>query len=63
MRIVLCVEYDGAGFCGFQSQAGGCGVQDALESAIHQDSESFDTIEIVPPVVENISPLSGTIFS
>lgn len=34
MRIVLGVEYDGAGFCGFQSQTGGCGVQDALESAI-----------------------------
>jgi tRNA pseudouridine38-40 synthase len=34
MRIVLGVEYDGAGFCGFQSQNGGCGVQDALENAI-----------------------------
>lgn len=33
-RIVLGVEYDGAGFCGWQSQSNRCGVQDALESAI-----------------------------
>ena len=34
MRIALGVEYDGSRFCGWQSQAGGCGVQDALESAL-----------------------------
>ena len=39
MRIALGVEYDGAGFCGWQSQTGGCGVQDALESAIQSIAE------------------------
>lgn len=39
MRIVLGVEYDGAGFCGFQSQTGGCGVQDELEGAIQSITE------------------------
>ncbi len=34
MRIALGVEYDGAHFCGWQSQTSGCGVQDALETAI-----------------------------
>jgi tRNA pseudouridine38-40 synthase len=34
MRVALGVEYSGHAFCGFQSQASGCGVQDALESAI-----------------------------
>ncbi len=34
MRIALAVEYAGHAFCGFQSQAGGCGVQDALERAL-----------------------------
>ena len=34
MRIALGVEYDGAGFCGWQSQPQLCGVQDALEAAI-----------------------------
>jgi tRNA pseudouridine38-40 synthase len=34
MRYALCLEYDGRGFCGFQSQADGCGVQDALEHAL-----------------------------
>ncbi len=34
MRIVLGVEYEGSGFCGWQSQAGGGAVQDALESAL-----------------------------
>ena len=39
MRIALGVEYDGVGFCGFQSQSGGCGVQDALEKAIQTIAE------------------------
>ena len=34
MRIALGLEYDGSGFCGWQSQAGGGSVQDALESAL-----------------------------
>lgn len=34
MRIVLGLEYEGAGFCGWQSQAGGGAVQDAVEAAI-----------------------------
>ena len=34
MRIALGIEYDGADFCGWQSQSSGCGVQDALETAI-----------------------------
>lgn len=34
MRIVLGIEYCGVGFCGWQSQLQGCGVQDALEAAI-----------------------------
>ncbi|HEY1329020.1 MAG TPA: tRNA pseudouridine(38-40) synthase TruA [Casimicrobiaceae bacterium] len=34
MRIALCLEYNGSSFCGFQSQADGCAVQDALERAL-----------------------------
>ena len=34
MRIALGVEYDGSGFCGWQSQPGGCAVQDHLEMAL-----------------------------
>lgn len=34
MRIALALEYSGSGFCGFQSQPSGCGVQDALERAL-----------------------------
>src|SRR5665647_895163 len=34
MRIALGLEYDGAGFCGWQSQANGCGLQDSLEKAL-----------------------------
>ncbi|MCA1924727.1 MAG: tRNA pseudouridine(38-40) synthase TruA [Thiobacillus sp.] len=34
MRIVIGLEYRGVGFCGWQSQPRGCGVQDALETAI-----------------------------
>jgi tRNA pseudouridine38-40 synthase len=34
MRIALGLEYDGSGFCGWQSQAGGGSVQDAVESAL-----------------------------
>ena len=34
MRIALGLEYDGAAYCGWQSQVGGGAVQDALESAL-----------------------------
>lgn len=34
MRWALGLEYDGSGFCGWQSQPAGCGVQDALERAL-----------------------------
>ncbi len=36
MRIALVVSYDGAHFCGWQSQSAGCGVQDTVESAIEK---------------------------
>lgn len=39
MRIALGVEYDGAPYCGWQSQTGGCGVQDSLEKAIKSIAE------------------------
>jgi tRNA pseudouridine38-40 synthase len=34
MKVALGVAYDGAYFCGWQSQPNGCGVQDVLESAL-----------------------------
>lgn len=34
MRIAIGLEYDGRGFCGWQSQPSGCGVQDYLEKAV-----------------------------
>ncbi len=33
-RIVIGLEYRGQGFCGWQSQPQGCGVQDAVEAAV-----------------------------
>ncbi|MEO7760424.1 MAG: tRNA pseudouridine(38-40) synthase TruA [Casimicrobiaceae bacterium] len=33
-RIAIGIEYDGRPFCGWQSQASGCGIQDALQTAI-----------------------------
>jgi tRNA pseudouridine38-40 synthase len=32
--VALGLEYDGSGFCGWQSQSSGCGVQDELERAL-----------------------------
>lgn len=34
MRVAIGFEYSGIGFCGWQSQPSGCGVQDALTAAI-----------------------------
>ncbi len=34
MRIAACVSYDGHGYCGWQSQANRCGVQDYVEAAV-----------------------------
>jgi tRNA pseudouridine38-40 synthase len=36
MRIALGIEYDGSGFCGWQTQPSGCSVQDALDAALSQ---------------------------
>jgi len=33
VRLALGIEYDGRGFCGWQTQAAGCAVQDRLEAA------------------------------
>lgn len=34
VRIALGLEYDGQAFCGWQTQAGGCSIQDVLEAAL-----------------------------
>lgn len=39
MRIALSIEYDGAFYCGWQSQVNICGVQDFLETAIKNIAE------------------------
>ena len=39
MRVALGVEYEGAHFCGWQSQTNGCGVQDSVENAIAKIAE------------------------
>ncbi len=36
MRIALGIEYEGSRFCGWQTQAAGCAVQDRLEAALAQ---------------------------
>lgn len=33
MRLALGIEYDGSGYCGWQTQPAGCAVQDRLEAA------------------------------
>ena len=40
MRIALGLEYDGAAFCGWQTQPGGCGVQDHLQVALSKFADS-----------------------
>ena len=44
MRIALGLEYDGSAFCGWQSQAQACGVQDHLQSALSQLQVKVDGI-------------------
>ena len=39
MRIALGLEYDGAFYCGWQSQTNQCGVQDFVESALQNIAE------------------------
>lgn len=36
MRIALGIEYEGGSFCGWQTQAAGCAVQDRLQAALAQ---------------------------
>jgi tRNA pseudouridine38-40 synthase len=36
MRIALGIEYEGSGFCGWQTQPAGCAVQDCVEAALAQ---------------------------
>ena len=45
MRIALGLEYDGSAFCGWQTQPGGCGVQDHVERALA--SLAASPIEVV----------------
>jgi tRNA pseudouridine38-40 synthase len=45
MRVALGIEYDGAAFCGWQTQSSRCGVQDHLEAALaHIADEPIETI-------------------
>ncbi|MEN3352584.1 MAG: tRNA pseudouridine38-40 synthase [Betaproteobacteria bacterium] len=45
VRVALGVEYDGAAFCGWQTQLSGCGVQDHLQRALSCIAgEPVDTI-------------------
>ena len=45
MRIALGLEYDGSGFCGWQTQPQGCAAQDALERALAEVAgSSVDTV-------------------
>jgi len=41
MRIALGIEYDGAPYCGWQSQPSLCGVQDSLENALAKIAGHF----------------------
>ena len=39
MRIALGIEYHGAQYCGWQSQANGCAIQDVVEAALSKIAE------------------------
>jgi tRNA pseudouridine38-40 synthase len=45
MRIAIGLEYDGSAFCGWQTQPGGCGVQDHVERAL--GSLAAEAVEVV----------------
>jgi tRNA pseudouridine38-40 synthase len=45
MRIALGLEYDGAAFCGWQTQPGGCAVQDHLQQALARFADA--PVEVV----------------
>lgn len=45
MRFAIGLEYDGRDFCGWQSQANGCGVQDAVERAL--STIAAESIQVV----------------
>ncbi|QJR14676.1 tRNA pseudouridine(38-40) synthase TruA [Usitatibacter palustris] len=40
MRMALGIEYDGTAFCGWQTQPGGCGVQDHLQAALSRFADA-----------------------
>lgn len=42
----LIVEYEGSGFCGWQSQPEKCGVQDAIETAIAKIDGGFKRVSV-----------------
>jgi len=45
LRIALGLEYDGAAFCGWQTQPDGCAVQDALQRALSEVAgKSIETV-------------------
>jgi tRNA pseudouridine38-40 synthase len=45
VRIALGIEYDGANFCGWQTQPSRCGLQDHLEAALaHVAGEAVETV-------------------
>lgn len=45
VRVALGLEYDGAAFCGWQTQPSGCGIQDHLEAALaHVAGETVQTV-------------------
>lgn len=44
MRIAIGLEYDGRGFCGWQSQSSACGVQDHLQKALAEIAGEVVTV-------------------
>ena len=44
MRFALGLEYFGSGFCGWQSQPNGCGIQDAVQSALSKIAKHEVTV-------------------
>jgi tRNA pseudouridine38-40 synthase len=61
MRIALGLEYDGRGFCGWQSQPSGCGAQDALQRAISSVSEENITVHAAGRTDAGVHALSQVV--